>query len=412
MNILLINHYAGSPDMGMEFRPYNMAREWKKSGHNVFIVAASFSHVRAIQPVIKKKLANDMIGEIPYIWVKTPEYKANDFKRVINILSFAWKLFKRSGYFAEKYKPDIVIASSTYPFDIYPAKKIADKSGAKLVFEVHDLWPLSPVELGGMSRRHPWIMMMQKAENYAYRNADVVISILPGAKEYMTKHGMSPEKFYHIPNGIVIDEYNNHEDIPVYHRNIISDLKEQGRKIICYAGSFGIANDLDTLIRVAENIRGENCSVLLVGKGPEKEALINKVSKIGLTNVHFLPPVKRVSLPQLFSECDILYLGLKKQPLFQFGISPNKLFDYMMSGKPVIQAIDAGNDIVTDAGCGYTVPSQDPEKIAEAIRKMVSLSDNERKELGEKGKCYVVNNNDYKVLAKKFLDFCTGINNN
>lgn len=406
MNILLINHYAGSPDMGMEFRPFYMAREWIKMGHNVNIVAASYSHVRTQQPVVNKQYIYGSISGIPYIWIKTPVYKSNNIKRVINIVSFVWRLSKISDHIADKYKPDIVIASSTYPFDIYPARKISAKAGAKLIFEVHDLWPLSPIELGGMPRWHPLIMMMQRAENYAYKNTDGVISILPDAKDHTIKHGLAPEKFFHIPNGIIVEEWDKYEDIPDHHKKIINDLKDQGRIIIGYTGSHGIANDLDTLIEAADNLRNEECAVVLVGKGPEKELLSNKVNSLGLTNVYFLPPVKRSSLPELLSKCDILYIGLKKQSLFQFGVSPNKLFDYMMSGKPVIQAVEASNDIVADAGCGISVAPQDPGKIAEAIQELTSLSDNERSKLGERGKQYVMDNHDYKILAKRFLDFC------
>ena len=106
------------------------------------------------------------------------------------------------------FNPNIVIASSTYPLDIIPAFLIAKKTRAKLIFEVHDLWPLSPIELGGMSPFHPYIMIMQWAENFAYRVSHKVVSILPKTKSHMQKHGLGPDKFAHIPNGIdIIDMF-------------------------------------------------------------------------------------------------------------------------------------------------------------------------------------------------------------
>ena len=87
-----------------------------------------------------------------------------------------------------------MIASSTYPLDTVPAHLIAKSCGARMVYEVHDLWPLTPLELGGMSPRHPFIMLMQWAEDFAYRKADRVVSMLPYAAEHMQRHGMEPHK--------------------------------------------------------------------------------------------------------------------------------------------------------------------------------------------------------------------------
>ena len=153
MNILLINHYAGSPYHGMEFRTYYMAREWVRQGHKVTIVASSRSHIRAKAPMMggKERMDEDIDG-IHYTWFETPPYEGNGAKRVFNMASFVRRLFKEAGALVRETRPDVVIASSTYPMDIWPARRIARMAGAKLVFEVHDLWPLSPMELGGMSK--------------------------------------------------------------------------------------------------------------------------------------------------------------------------------------------------------------------------------------------------------------------
>uniref|UniRef100_UPI00286B7996 glycosyltransferase n=1 Tax=Roseateles sp. TaxID=1971397 RepID=UPI00286B7996 len=175
MKILLINHYAGSPQHGMEFRPFYLAREWRRAGHQVLILAASESHVRSTQP----QAGGQTIAGVAYVWYGTPAYAGNGFGRLRNIWSFCRQLWNDADALAENFQPDVVIASSTYPMDIWPARRIAKKARAKLVYEVHDLWPLSPIELSGMSPRHPFAMLCQKAENEAYRDADVVVSMLP-----------------------------------------------------------------------------------------------------------------------------------------------------------------------------------------------------------------------------------------
>jgi glycosyltransferase involved in cell wall biosynthesis len=410
MKILLINHYAGSLKHGMEYRPFYLAREWVKLGHKVTVVAATFSHLRTQSPNIVSNLSTEYIDGIQYVWLRTPGYHGNGSGRVINMLTFIWKLFQFQKAIVGRSRPDIVIASSTYPLDIYPAFRIAKKSLAKLIFEVHDLWPLSPIELGGMSPRHPYIIVMQWAEKFAYRRSDKIISILPKTEDHMREHGMVPNKFAYIPNGIDVDEWtNNTKPLPDEHQGMFDRLKEKGHFIIGYAGAHGLANSLYSLIEAAQLLENRPVTFVLVGQGPEKAALVQRVKKLGLTNVIFLPPITKKSIPLLLEMMDVLYIGLQRQPLFRFGISPNKLMDYMMAGKPIIQAIEAGNDMVSESGCGISIPPENPEKIAEAVMRLMRLSYVDRERMGERGKQYVMTNHDYRTLAKHFIEAIDGI---
>lgn len=401
MNILLINHYAGAPQYGMEYRPFYMAREWVRMGHNVTIAGADFSHLRSKQP----NTGHECIDGINYVWLNTPEYKGNGVGRVLNMLSFIKGLFKNYRKIVGENIPNIVIASSTYPLDIYPAKYIASKYKAKLVYEVHDLWPLSPMELGGMSKYHPFVIVMQVAENYAYKVVDKVVSMLPKAEGHMLEHGLSPDKFVYVPNGIDVTEWSEEtKKIPEKHQECIEKLKTQNKFIIGYAGGHAISNALTFLINAAEKIVDGNICFVLIGKGNEKENLERLVNFKNLTNVVFLDAISKQAIPDLLQKFDCLYIGWNKTPLYRFGVCPNKLFDYMMAGKPVIHSITAGNDLVKEADCGISVPAEDIDAIAEAIVKMKNLSEQERIEMGKRGKAFVMENHDYKILAKKFLD--------
>ena len=404
MNILLINHYAGSPSIGMEYRPYYMAREWKKLGHDVLIVTASHSHFRSKQFIVKKSFEKYCIENIDYFAFKSPAYTGHTFKRVHNILSFVWRLLKHSKLLAEEFKPDVVIASSTYVFDIFTAKRIAKLSGAKLVFEVHDLWPLSIVELGGYSKWHPFIIAMQFAENFAYRNSDKTISLLPKAMKYMSEHGLKPEKFVYVPNGINIEEWCPDKEIPESIAELIRKLKEQNKILIGYAGTHGIANALHSLVDSMKILEKDNVELLLIGHGTEKENLVKYVNELKLQNVHFIIPVPKAIIASLLDKLDILYIGLQNQPLFQYGISPNKLIDYMMAGKPIIQAINAGNDMVSEAGCGVSIEPENAAAIADAVKYLTSLPGNTLINMGQNGKTYCIANHNYKVLASKCLE--------
>lgn len=406
MNILYINHYAGSDIHGMEFRPFFMAKRWAAKGHNVTIAASSYSHLRTKNPDIgEEKFKEQMLGTVRYFWIKGNEYHGNGMGRIKNMLSFLHGLYKYKNEIAEPGAPDAVIASSTYPLDIYPAYKIAKKYGTMLIYEVHDLWPLSPIELGGMSPHHPYIMLMQKAENYCYKHSDYVVSLLPNAKEHMVEHGLKPEKFIFIPNGIVKADWEKPFASPPVYYDKLKEYHDGGYFLIGYTGAHGIANALDSFVEAGEHLRGKKIKLLSIGPGPERDRLIKKAHDMNLDNiVEFLPPVKRGQVPELLSQMDALYIGLQRQPLFRFGISPNKLMDYMMAAKPVIFAIDAPNDMVADASCGVSIPPQDSKSIADAAVRLSSTPKDELIAMGQRGREYILKNNEYDVLSQKFLD--------
>lgn len=405
MNILYINHYAGTLNLGMEFRPFYMAKQWKKAGHNVLIVASSESHVRAKNPVLQSAFKKESIDDVDYLWCKTSKYKGNGLDRVINIFSFLFRLLQKSPYFIKQYKPDVVIASSTYPLDIFPAFLIARLSGAKLTYEVHDLWPLSPIELGGMSKFHPFIMLLQFAENFAYRVSDSIVSMLPLAKDHMIEHGMAESKFNYVPNGIDFSEWDNitGELPPELAHHLQEDLKNN-RFSVAYLGAHGVANALENLLNATELLKDHPVTVYLIGDGPEKNKLKAFAEGKKLRNVIFINPVPKNLIPKVTEQFDVLYIGLQAQSLFRFGISPNKMMDYMAAGRPIINAIKAGNDPVAEAACGISVPPETPNAVANAILKMMSMSEQELHEMGLKGQKYVRSHHSYSVLGRRFLE--------
>ncbi len=386
----------------MEYRPFHLASEWRKQGHHVEIVAASFSHVRQTQPKTESWFNQQSIEGVHFTWLKTPHYLGNGVRRLINIFCFLFQLFRYS-VSGLKTTPDVIIASSTYPLDIYVCRYMAKRFKAKLVFEVHDLWPLSPIELGGVSKNHPLMLLMQHAENYAYKHADAVISMLPCALEHMKSHGLAESKYFHIPNGVLVEDEGSLEEPPYEHLQVIEDLRRSGDSfLVAYAGAFGVANDLESFILSATHLPG-SVSLILIGQGPEEQKLKNLTSSLNLKNVHFLSAVKKTQVLGLFTKMDALYIGLRDQPLFRFGVSPNKLMDYMMAARPIIYAVNSGNHPVLEAGCGIETKPGDPAKIAESILEMSQKSLSNRDSMGQQGQDYIIKNHSYKTLAEKFL---------
>lgn len=408
MRILYLNHYAGSPQHGMEYRPYYLAREWVRGGHEVQMIAASYSHVRTQQPEVGEGTSRDeIIDGIGYRWLATPPYAGNGVGRVRNIATFLWRVWRESSRWAD-WRPDVVIASSTYPMDIWVARRIARRVRAKLVYEVHDLWPASPVELSGMSPRHPFIVMCQKAENDAYRDADVVVSMLPKVAGHMAEHGLDLRRLHVVPNGIALDEWEHLDEaaqrLPPELAAHLESLRAAGRTVVGYAGSHGLPNALDTLLDAAALLRETKLSFVCVGNGHEKERLAARVRDERLTNVAMFAPIPKAQIPGLLAAFDIAYIGWQRVPIYRFGIAPNKLMDYMMARRAVLHSVEAGNDPVAEAGCGLTVPPESAQAVADGLLRLAACSSGERTAMGERGRAFVLAHHTYPVLARRFLE--------
>lgn len=402
MNILLINHYAGSTEMGMEFRPYYMAQEWIKLGHKVDIIAGDYSHLRKVNPTVRNDFETEQIDGITYHWIKTGTYEGNGVKRAITMFRFVGKLWMHASEIVKKIKPDVVIASSTYPIDTFAAQRIARKAKAKLIHEVHDMWPATLIELGGMSKYNPFVIVMQMGENSAYRNSDAVVSLLPNAKEYMMKHGMAGEKFFCIPNGIVLDDWENPSDLPEMHKKVFEKYRNEKKIIIGYFGGHALSNALDTLVDTAREMNNsKNILFVLVGDGVEKQRLQKKAE--GLKNILFLPPVAKKSIPTLLKEFDCVYIGAKNSSLYRFGTSMNKVYDAMMGKKPILYAVNDPENYVKKYHCGVSVEPENKDALKDGIEQMIHFTTEKRKKMGNNGYEAVMNNFEYRVLAKKFL---------
>lgn len=411
MNIILINHYAGSAKMGMEFRPYYMAREWVKAGYNVTIVAGDYSHLRKINPKVGFDFQEEEIDGIIYCWMKAGAYSGNGVKRAFSMFRFVGKLWLHAGIIAKKYHPDIVIASSTYPLDTFAAQKIVyicerimnKIGGVRLIHEVHDMWPITPMEMYGMKAWHPFIVLLQWAENSFCKHSDRVVSILPYAKDYLVEHGMKPDKFCFIPNGIVLDDWENPEQLPLEHQKLIDKARQEGRFILVFFGSHTKSYNIDTLLKAGMKCNQEKFLLLFVGDGTYRQELIEMSKQLIPGSVAFMPSIPKKAIPSLISASDGSYVGAIKNRMFRFGIGMNKMFDAMMSGKPILYAVNAPNNYIEEYGCGICVESENIDALAEGLTKMMNLSESERDKMGENGRKAIIEHYSYEKVSSDFM---------
>jgi len=383
MNIWIFNHYALTPDLPGGTRHFDFAKELTNRGHKVIIFASSFHYslLKETKKYDKNKFILEIYDNVNFIWIKTFPYKKNDWKRVLNMLSYSYRSYKVAKNY-EKIsidKPDIIIGSSVHLFAVYTAYKLSKFFKVPFVMEVRDLWPQTLIDMG-ISKWHPFIILLGILEKFLYKQAKRIITLLPKAKDYITSLGVSEDKIVWIPNGVYINRFSNNR------------LKNKNTKkfIVTYAGAIGKANNLDVLIEAAKILKDvRDIEFIIVGDGPERKKLEKKVFELGLNNVQFKGSVSKNEVLFYLCNSDILYFNLKKSPVFKYGISSNKLFDYLASGKPVIFAASAGNNPVADARAGITIPPENPEALAEAILKLYRMPKEERQEMGERGRKYV-----------------------
>jgi glycosyltransferase involved in cell wall biosynthesis len=245
-------------------------------------------------------------------------------------------------------------------------------------------------------------MWVQLAEDHAYKKAHRVVSILPKTLEYMVSRGMRPDKWAYVPNGVNLHEWRVRLALPAETEVALQAVKARGLPVLGYTGTHGLANALDVLLDAATLLKGE-VEIVLVGTGPERDRLMRRVAAENVSNVTMLPSVPKAGIPKLLDAIDIAFIGWLQNPLYQFGIAPNKLMDYMMAAKPIVHSVAAGNDPVTELGCGITVPPNDAKAIAVAVTKLLKSNKEEFQQMGRRGKLFVTSERNYAILGKKFL---------
>jgi glycosyltransferase involved in cell wall biosynthesis len=409
MRIAVLNHYAGSLEHGMVFRTWYIGREWARMGHRVDVYAASWSHLRMRNPDPGVRV-QELAPGLTYHWVRTPRYEGNGLGRIVSMLQYSAATWLRAPGMAAG-RPDAVVLSTPHPFAAWSATRIARLADAAFVFEVRDLWPRTLIELGGASAGHPFVRLMSAAERHACTHADLLASLLPGAWPHHEALGVDPSRYVVIPNGIDPQEWEEREsaaepDCPEARAVVerVRAFSRDGRVVVGYFGAHGLANALDGLLDAAARLRDRPIAFVLVGHGPDREALRARAVREGLDAVAFLDPVPKSRLGPAMRACDLLYAGSLDSPLYQYGASFNKLFDYLCAGRPVVLAARIAQDVVTASGAGVAVSPSDPGEVAAALDAMAALPAGERDRMGRRGRDYVLAHHAYPVLARRYAD--------
>ena len=397
-NIWIINQYASLPSTGIGGRHRDLARELAKLGHSVTLIASRWTHLVASSDAASAAPEQEMFEGFRFIRLPSRQYAhAHDRRRILNWFTFAWQVGRLEKWLDEK--PDVLVYSSPSLVGYLGARWLAMRTGAKLVFEVRDIWPLTFQEVGGFSKRHPFIRFLQWIENYAYRTADHVVSNLQGAGEHMKEHGLPVDRFTWIPNGFSLQEVRYADPLPA---SITERIPSKGFSI-CYAGTMGAANALESLVEAASLLNDEpGIYFVLVGRGRSKASLEARANELELTNIIFLDAVPKNQVQSVLAQCDACFIGWKRSSLYDHGIAANKLFDYLYSGKPILHAYSGQFDPVAEYGAGITVPAEDAQAIAKAAKELRYMDEDARFLMGKKGHQAAMEKHEYSVLAHKY----------
>ncbi len=370
MKIWFINHYAVPPQYYPLARPSKMAKNLIKMGHDVTIIAASTVHNSESKNLIesKEKVKHIVDDGIPYVLINCTPYQGNGVKRVVNILEFARKLPKVLDTLE---KPDAIMATSFDPFTCYEGIKYAKKHGIKAVAEIADLWPETLVEYTGISKNNPIVKYLRNIEKKIYTKADEIVFTMEGAYDYIVDQrweGIIPkDKVHYINNGVDLEEFNYNKE------HFIIDDEDLNNPLlfkVVYTGSIRKVNNLGKLLDIAKEINNKNVKFLVWGDGDEFPYLNKRIASEGIENVVLKGKIEKKYIPYITSKADINFAHNESSELFRFGISFNKIFDYLAAGRPILCDFKANQNPVINLNAGFCVESCDIKETAYEIEKM------------------------------------------
>jgi len=395
MRVWIVNQYAYAPFHSAGTRHWSLARRLTELGHDVTVVSTSFFHKTRQETRLEpgEPYRHELVDGVPFLWLRTPPYKGNTVARLRNITAFARAVWGQQGL-RNQPRPDVILGSSPSLLAAWAARRLAKRFGVPFVLEIRDLWPETLVSLGKMTRRHPLVRFFGRVERGLYRAADRIVTLLPGSAEYIAQHGGARDRIDHLPNGI---------DLSIAPTPVQSSTK--GKFKLLYAGAHGAANGLDLLLDAAKLIANgplaDSIEIELIGEGPEKQRLQRRATDEGIANISFRPTVSKQAIYGVLQTADAFLMLLEDSPVFKWGVSPNKLFDYMAMARPVLFSVSTDLNPIREAQAGVTIPPGDALTLATGIEQLAQLPQAERDAMGKRGRDYVEQHHDLRLLGNR-----------
>lgn len=398
-----ISKYALPPRLGAQGRLFFLSDEFEKKGFKSYVITSSTNHLTREMPRQVERVHIHKVGLSAGVFLRGIRIDSSvSLQRVISWLVFEWRLLNLILFRKNRIdRPDVIIVSSLSLITVlngYLAKRIYK---CKFFFEVRDIWPLSAISVTGFSKRNPLIMLMRSVEKFGYRKADFVTSPIPNLKEHISESIKKPFKFCYIPQGFDPAFMSKQETLlPEFKQKYIPE----GKFIVGYIGNIVLAYNLDMMLKCARVLQQSHPDIhfLVLGDGTYKAALMEKAAD--LTNITFIPRIPKSEVQDFLSYCDVVTNFFLAENAFRFGISPQKLVDYMYASKPVLMSFTGYKSIVEDANCGLNVPADDVPAFNEALLNLKSLPEQELVAMGKRGKDFLLTRLSWSTLANQYIE--------
>lgn len=367
--VLVLNHYALPLDQGGGTRHIELFSQLDGRVWDFTIIAAN----RLGQS------PDPFTTEDPHFaLVHIPRYNGNGRQRIAGWLLFA---LRAVGAGIRGRRPAVVYASTPHLLTPIAGWLLARLRRARFVLEVRDLWPESLVEFG-FTRRGSFVhRALSLLETFLYKRADAIVTVTPGWTDYLQSQGVERGRISTVSNGSDPEMFQPAGDANALRKR----LGNVEGALVVYAGAHGPPNGLDAALDAAREMPCTH--FVLIGSGVDKSTLVTRAANEGLANVHFLDPMPKAELATLLWTADIGLHTLADMDLFRSGMSPNKLYDYMAAGLPVVSnAGGAAHDVIREAGCGEPAS---PDGIATAVRRILERPASERARMGRQGREWV-----------------------
>ncbi len=392
-SLLWVNHFSVPPGESGGTRHFEIARELTQREWHVTIAATDF-HLQSRRFTRRsgssdRQVIPESLDGVEFCWCWSAPYQRNNWRRAWNWVSFSRSLLHWS---PQAQRPDVVIGSSPHLFAALASARLAQRWGVPFVLEVRDLWPESIVAAGG--RKGPAYYVFERIAHYLYRRADRIICLARGTMTHLEKLGVDSGRLVFVPNGVDPEAFSSIERPP---RDTFT---------LVYAGAHGPANGLDVVLDAAVLLRDDpRFRFLLIGDGPAKEELVRGARERGLGNVEFRDPVPKLRMPEVFAEADAGLMVLRDTPLFAYGVSPNKLFDYFGAGLPVVCNVPGEVASMVEAAQGGELARPGcAESLAAAVRRLWERGADDRREISQSVRDWVTREHGRPVLAARLDD--------
>jgi glycosyltransferase involved in cell wall biosynthesis len=402
MRVLYISQYFPPEAGATQDRAYEMARNWARLGHSVTMLAEIPNHPSGIiHPTFRGKLIHretlDGIDVIR-VWVKTSP-KKNFINRILFYISFMINA-SLAGLFLTSGKFDFVYATSPPLFVGASALLLSTIKQAKLIFEVRDLWPESAVVLNELSNPTA-IKLSTNLEELCYKKSLRIVVVTKSIYRRLLERGIYPKKLLIVPNGANLDQFSFDPNARVKLRR---ELNLETKFVVMYAGIFGIAQGLETILYAADKLKNnQDIQFVLIGEGPQKEQIQNLALELELRNVTILDGKPLDIIPSYLSVADISIIPLKNLDLFR-GALPSKLFHAWACERPVILSVDGeARELVKKAQGGKYIP---PENVESLVKTILELKDAPeiRRQMGKNGREFTLEYYSRRKLATELID--------